>query len=263
MNRFVPIGLVTLVLGACAGAGSRPAAQPAPGTSTVVVSAAVRAAVDVPARTDEDRALDGGRRPAEMLSFFGVAPGQRVVELFAGGGYTAELLARVVGDGGHVWVQNNAFVLDRFARGPLETRLARLGTDHITRIDREFDAPIPPEVQGLDAVLFVLAYHDTVWLNVDRPAMNRAIFNALRPGGVYGIVDHSAADGSGLRDVQSLHRIEQRTLVAEVTAAGFVLDGEADFLRNPSDTRDWNDSPRAAATRRGTSDRFVLRFRRP
>ncbi len=263
MKTRVLFGLVTLGLGACAGAGARPAAHPGAGASTVEVSAAVRAAVDAPARADEDRALDRGRRPAEMLSFFGVGPGQRVVELFAGGGYTAELLARVVGDGGHVWVQNNAFVLDRFARGPLEARLARLGAGHVTRIDREFDAPIPPEVQGLDAVLFVLAYHDTVWLNVDRSAMNRTIFNALRPGGVYGIVDHSAAEGSGLRDVQSLHRIEQRALVAEVTAAGFVLDGEADFLRNPRDPRDWNDSPRAAADRRGTSDRFVLRFRRP
>ncbi|HET9957019.1 MAG TPA: SAM-dependent methyltransferase, partial [Polyangiaceae bacterium] len=91
----------------------------------------------------------------------------------------------------------------------------------------------------------------------------RNIFNALRSGGVYGIVDHSARAGSGLSDAQTNHRIEQEALVSEIQAAGFRLDAQTDVLRNPADTRDWNGSPREAGERRGTTDRFVLRFVKP
>jgi predicted methyltransferase len=236
-------------------------------TSTVAAPATVpaSAAVDLAAadRTPADRALDAGRHPLETLAFFRVAPGQRVADLFAGGGYTTELLARAVGPTGAVYSQNNAFVINRFAQAPWTERLARPINARVVRVEREFDAPLPPDVHDLDAVIFVLAYHDTVWQHTDRAAMNRAVFASLRSGGVYGIIDHSAADGRGVEDVQTLHRIEQSTLVGEVTAAGFRLDGEAAFMRNPADTRDWNDSPMAAADRRGTSDRFVLRFVKP
>ena len=122
---------------------------------------------------------------------------------------------------------------------------------------------MPQGAHDLDAVIFILSYHDSVWMSTDRAAMNRAIFEALRPGGVYGIVDHAAAPGHGTDDTQTLHRIERSIVIEEVTAAGFVLDGEADFLANPDDTRDWNASPSQAGERRGTSDRFALRFRRP
>jgi len=223
----------------------------------------VRAAVDAQDRAEADRALDAQRRPAQVLSFFGVAPGQRVADLFAGTGYTTELIARVVGPEGHVWAQNNAFVLDRFAREPLGARLERLGAAHVEVAQTEFDAPIPEGATELDAVIFVLAYHDTVWMNADRAAMNRQIFEALRPGGVYGIVDHAAADGRGVQDAQTLHRIERDVVIREALAAGFEFDGELDLLRNADDTRDWDASPRAAGERRGTSDRFVLRFVKP
>lgn len=234
-----------------------------PHATNVDVTPAVRAAVDAPDRSTDDRALDAGRHPAETLSFFRIAPGQRVAELFAGGGYTAELLARTVGESGQVFGENNRFILDRFARAPWEARLAKPVMHNVVRVDRELDDPLPPEAHDLDAVLFVLAYHDSVWMHTDRRAMNAAVFRALKPGGVYGIVDHSAVAGSGLRDVQTFHRIDQAPLVQEILAAGFRLDAEADFLRNPSDPRDWNDSPRAAGERRGTSDRFVLRFVKP
>ncbi len=112
-------------------------------------------------------------------------------------------------------------------------------------------------------MIFILAYHDAVWMRTDRAAMNRAVFDALRSGGVYGIVDHNAAEGRGVADAESLHRIERSVVVQEVTAAGFRLDGESELLRNPADTRDWNAAPRAAADRRGTSDRFTLRFVKP
>ncbi len=231
--------------------------------ASIAPSEAALAAVADEARPDADRALDAGRRPAEVLTFFRVSPGQHVAELFAGGGYTTELLARIVGPTGSVLSENSTFVLDRFARAPLAERLARPGLEHVTPIERDLADPLPPEARDLDAVIFILAYHDTFWQEVDRAAMNRAVFRALRPGGVYGIVDHSAEVGSGARDVQTLHRVDEALVIEEVTAAGFVLEEEADVLRNDADSRDWNDSPTAAAERRGTSDRFVLRFVRP
>lgn len=248
-------------------AAPAPASAPVPPHPRVArvtdIPPAIAAAVAAPDRSEADRVLDAGRQPAALLAFFGVAPGQRVAELFAGGGYTAELLARTVGESGRVFGQNNRFVLERFAREPWAARLASPALRNVTRVDRELDDPLPAEAHDLDAVLFVLAYHDSVWQHTDRAAMNRAVFRALRPGGVYGIVDHSAAEGHGTSDTQTLHRIEEPVLIGEVLAAGFRLDAEADFLRNPSDPRDWNDSPRAAGERRGTSDRFVLRFVKP
>ncbi len=93
--------------------------------------------------------------------------------------------------------------------------------------------------------------------------MNRAIFAALKPGGIYGIVDHSARIGAGLTEVKTLHRIERRVLEEEVTKAGFVLASEGNFLRVPGDTLDWSTSPSTAGEKRGTSDRFVLAFKKP
>ena len=264
-------GLLSLSLSALACActtGQPPPRSPAGRTAvaqidTVAIPPAVRAAVDAVDRSTADRALDGGRHPAEMLAFFGIGPGMRVAELGAGGGYTSELLARTVGPSGVVFSQNSPFILKRFAEQPWSARLATPAMHNVVRVDREFDDPLPPEARNLDAVLIVLFYHDTVWMGVDRAKMNRAVFQALRPGGVYAIVDHSARPGSGTADVQTLHRIDERVVHDEVTAAGFELVAEASFLRNASDSRDWNDSPSAAAERRGTSDRFALKFIKP
>lgn len=254
--------LFALFLAGCGAASNPPANEPSSGRVHVVEDP-VALAVNAPDRTDADRALDAGRKPLETLQFFGVQPGWRVLDVFAGGGYTTELLARVVGPEGRVFAQNNTFVLDRFARGPQAERLARLNMPQIVPVELEMDAPAPANEAPLDAVMFVLAYHDTVWQETDRAAMNRAIFAALRPGGIYGIVDHAAAAGHGVEDAQTFHRIEEQTVIDEVVAAGFVLEAQGDFLRNADDTHDWNDSPSAAGARRGMSDRFVLRFRRP
>jgi predicted methyltransferase len=224
---------------------------------------AIQAAVSAPDRDDKDKALDAGRHPAEMLSFFGIAPGMKVAELVAGGGYTSELLARVVGPTGTVWGENPSFILDKFAAGPWGTRLGKPVMANVRRSDRELEAPLPPEATNLDAVVMVLFYHDTVWLKTDRAKMNKAVFDALKTGGVYGIVDHAARAGAGTTTAQTLHRIEEKTVVDEVTKAGFKLAAEADFLKNPNDKHDWNDAPMAAADKRGTSDRFVLRFVKP
>jgi len=126
-----------------------------------------------------------------------------------------------------------------------------------------FPPPFSATITGLDAVVNVLFYHDTVWQGADRARMNQTIFRALRPGGLYLVVDHSARPGSGIKDVETLHRIEEQVVKDEITSAGFKLARSADFLRSPSDTRDWSASPRVAGERRGTSDRFVLAFVKP
>jgi predicted methyltransferase len=198
-----------------------------------------------------------------LLALAGVGPGQRVAELQAGGGYTAELLARTVGPTGKLYGQNSKWVLERFAAKPWGDRLARPAMANVVRVDRDLDDPLPPEASGLDAVFLVLFYHDAVWQKVDRARMNAAIFRALRPGGRYVIVDHNARPGAGLTDTETLHRIEEAVVHSEVEAAGFRLAAEGSFLRNPDDPRDWNASPRGAGERRGTSDRFALVFVKP
>jgi predicted methyltransferase len=213
-------------------------------------------------RSEADRALDAGRKPAELLAFLGVRPGMKVADLAAGGGYTTELLARMVGDTGTVYGQNTKFILG-FAEKPWSERLSTPVMKNVVRIDSEFDEPLPANVKDLDLITMVLFYHDTVWMKTDRARMNKNIFGALKSGGIFAIVDHSAKAGDGLNVTQSLHRIEESVVKAELTQAGFVLDAEADFLRVPDDARDWSASPRTAGERRGHSDRFVLRFKKP
>ena len=246
-----------------AAAGSAAQAPPAPYTPAADVPDPIKAAIAAPDRTDDDRALDAGRKPGEVLAFFRVAAGQKIGELFAGGGYSSELIARIIGDGGALYAQNSKEVLDRFARKPWSERAARPVMKHVVALERPIDDPFPATVRDLDAVITILNYHDAVWQKADRPKMNKAVFTALKPGGIYAIVDHSAAAGSGLRDVETLHRIDEEAVKQEVTAAGFALDASSDVLRNPADPRDWNSSPRNAGERRGTSDRFVLRFVKP
>jgi predicted methyltransferase len=227
------------------------------------VPPAIQAIVDAADRGDDDRKLDGQRHPGELLAFFGVAPGQKVAEIMSGGGYTTELLARAVGPAGVVYGQNNHFILERYAEKPWSARLARPTMKNVVRADRELEDPLPPEAKDLDGVFMVLFYHDTVWLKTDRDKMNRAVFQALRPGGFYAVIDHSGRPGTGTSEAQTLHRIEEKVVREEVERAGFQLAGEGAFLRNPADARDWNDSPRVAGDRRGTSDRFVLKFVKP
>jgi predicted methyltransferase len=233
-----------------------------PPATRIPVPAAVQALVDAPDRDEEDRKLDAGRHPGELLAFLGLKPGERVAELGSGGGYTSELLARAVGPRGKVWGENNAFIM-KFAEKSWGERLKKAAMKNVVRVDKEFDAPLPPEAKNLDAVVISLLYHDTVWMGVDRDRMNKAVFDALRHGGEYVVIDHSAPEGSGTEDVKTTHRIDELFVLRDVERVGFHHAGTGDFLRNQADTRDWNDSPREAGERRGTSDRFVLRFIKP
>ena len=290
MNTKIPAGLVAcLVAAAAIGCGEAapppppppgaivavpdtsrtpPIAQtpvptpPAPATAHPLSAAEINALLDAPDRTAEDRKLDDQRKAAAFLGFLGIAPGMQVAEVGSGSGYTSELLARAVGPTGKVYGENTPEILAKFAERPWSARLAKPVNQNIVRKDAPFDAPLPG-VTGLDLVVNVLFYHDTVWLGVDRYKMNRAVFAALRPGGVYVVVDHSARTGDGVTAVKTTHRIEQSVVEAEVEKAGFKLGAKADFLKNPADTRDWNDAPNAAGDRRGTSDRFVLKFVKP
>jgi len=235
--------------------------------------ARIREAVENPQRPAEDRARDADRKPAELLAFFGIGQGMRVVDLQCGTGYYTELLSSIVGPTGRVYAQNNEFVATRFADEPMKALLARLeaaGQNNVERLDVELDELDLPT--DLDAAIFVRFYHDLFWLPTpdgnltDRAEFLRRVHASLKPGGTFGVVDHHAETGSGERDAvdprEGLHRIDAELVRREILEAGFVLDGESDLLANPDDTRDWNIFVDDAA-RRDKTDRFVLRFVKP
>lgn len=260
------IAALALALFACGGGAPAPAARPpaerkaAQRGASVTASPEARAIVGARDRDPDDVKLDDGRKPAETLTFYGVRPGMRVAELGAGSGYTTELLARAVGPSGVVYSHNSPMIVERFAKEPWAARLSKPVNANVVKVVREFDDPLPPEAKDLDAVFVVLFYHDLYWLGTDRAKMNAAVARALKPGGVYAVIDHSARDGAGSSEVETLHRIEEKSVRDDVASAGFTVAGEADFLRNPGDARDWNAAPSAAGARRGSSDRFVLKL---
>ena len=220
----------------------------------LAVSASQRPAADV--------ARDADRRPADVLRFFEVTQGQRVAELMAGSGYYSEILGhapRLRWQG--LGTEQPLCGEKRFADRPLRERLARLGRlglENLVRLDTELEAPKLPG--NLDLAIMILFYHDTYWQKVDRSAMNRAIFEALRPGGIYGVIDHHAEAGSGARDVETIHRVDAALVRKEIEAAGFVLEAESDLLRHPEDARTKNVFDKSI---RGKTDRFIYRFRKP
>lgn len=250
--------------GSAGSAGSAAQAPVPPYTPAADVAQPIKDAIAASDRTDDDRRLDAGRKPGEVLSFFKVAPGEKIGEIFAGGGYTTELMARVVGAKGKVWAQNTREVNEMFAKKPFAERAAKPAMANVVAVEAPLDAPFPADAKDLDLVVTVLNYHDANnFEGVDRSKMNTAIFASLKKGGYYGIVDSSAANGHGLADTKTLHRIDQKVVDSEVKAAGFKLAGESNVLRNPDDKRDWSSSPKAAGEKRGTSDRFVLLFQKP
>jgi predicted methyltransferase len=212
-----------------------------------------------PSRPQEDRDGDASRAPAQVLEFFGVGPGDRVADLLAGGGYYTRILVPLVGNSGRVYAGNNPFYANFFGEA-FDALLAEPAFRNVVRIDGPVDELALPTDGSLDAVIVSQAYHDLVLGDEDRGEMNRRIFGALKSGGVYGIIDHAAAAGTGTSSTESLHRIEQQFIVDEVTAAGFELAAEADVLANPDDGHTVGIFDPSIA---GRTDRFVLRFEKP
>ena len=205
-----------------------------------------------PVWTDQDRRMDTARKPAEFLPFTQVQPGMQVLDVAAGGGYTSQLLALAVGPTGKLWAQ-------REQPGPaLTKRLTEAPQDNFVVVYHPFENPVPPEAPKLDLITLVLNYHDITYLPVDRAKMNDRLFAALKPGGRFVVIDHSALPGTGITAGKTLHRIDEAVVVAEIGSAGFVLEAEGSFLRNPADPRDVTSNSPPVPT-----DKFVLRFVKP
>jgi predicted methyltransferase len=214
-------------------------------------------------RPADDRKLDAGRRPDQMLAFFGIAPGMQVADLFAGGGYTTELLSRAVGPTGKVYSQNGPFPEKYKKMGEVwETRLKKPALGNVVAVKKPFDAPdlLPVAPGSLDAVIMNMNYHDMVLFKIDRDKVNAAVFKALKPGGVYIVTDHVAKAGSTEKDANTLHRIDPAVVIAQAKAAGFVLEAQSTLLANP---QDGHDKIVFAPEIKGHTDKFVLKFRKP
>lgn len=210
-----------------------------------------------PDRSDADRQADKRRDPIPFLTFAGVRPGMKVLDMGAGSGYSTELLARAVAPGGIVYSQNSPDLPER----PKTAFEARLNTPAMKDVKvelRPFDDPLPADIHDLDLITFLFFYHDTTYMNVDRAAMNRKLLAALKPGGYLVIADHSALPGQGATVGKTLHRIEENTLRQEIEAAGFRFVAEGNFWRSPSDTHDFPSYRPIVPV-----DNFVLKFQKP
>ena len=220
----------------------------------------VTAGLASPRRPSEDRDRDELRRIGPLLAFFGVRPGQHVADLMASRGYVAGLLAEIVGEHGRVYAQNSAQLLARFKGAPpIASRIRETGVTNLVEIVAELEDPGLP-VGQLDGVFSFMFYHDSIWVGTDRARMNTAVFHALKPGGIFGVVDHDAVPGAGAGVARDLHRVERSLVIDEVTAAGFRLEDETDLLANPADPRNVLVFDKSI---KDHSDKFALKFRKP
>jgi predicted methyltransferase len=226
-----------------------------PDAAAVYWQERLAAIVASPDRSAADRTNDTGRKPEQMLAFIGVRQGMVALDLSAGGGYTTELLARTVDPGGRVYAQ-----VPRAPSAGLTARMAKPVLSNAAIVAQPFENPAPTEVasRGIDIVTIMFNYHDLGAMGVDRERMNRAVFAALKPGGLYVVADHSGRAGTGISESGTLHRVEEAFVKDEVERAGFRLLATADFLRNPNDPRD-----RETPDPEQPKDEFVLKFVRP
>ena len=224
----------------------------------------IKAALADSARPDADKQRDENRKPAETLEFADVKSGAQIGELIPGGGYFTRLFSKAVGPKGHVF----ALVPPRPANAPADAPdrnapIKALAADpnyaNVSVAELAMGKVVAPA--PLDLVFTAQNYHDLHNVaTLDVAAFNKSVFDALKPGGLYVVLDHSAEAGSGSRDTSTLHRIDPDTVKQEVTAAGFEFVGKSDILKNSAD-------PRTAKvfdpTVRGKTDQFILKFRKP
>jgi predicted methyltransferase len=230
--------------------GALPAGLPAYAAEQPAASG-YQAAIASPVRTDDDRKSDAKRKPAEFLAFAQVRPGMKALDVSSGGGATAALLAAAVGGKGEVWAQNAK------PNDKLQARLGQAAVPKLHAVVADFGNPVPEGTPPLDLITINMSYHDIANTPADRAAMNKRLYAALKPGGSLVIIDNAAKKGSGLSATKTLHRIDEDTVVEEVTKAGFKLDARSDYLHVASDPREQPffkmDTP---------DDKFALRFKK-
>lgn len=206
-----------------------------------------------PIRTNEDRRADTSRKPMEFLQFTQVRPGMRVLDIATGNGYTTQLLALVAGETGTVWAQGDqqkpAFI----------KRLADHPQSNIVPVTRPFEDPIPNDVSKLDLITNIMNYHNGSHMSVARRIrLNQRLFKALKSGGHLIVIDHSTRTDTDITSAKRLHRIDQTIVLDEIQKAGFRLEQENNFLRNPSDPRN-----QAYFDMEIPTDKFAFRFIKP
>lgn len=225
--------------------------------------AIISAAIANPARPEGDRKQDANRKPLEVLEFTGVKPGDRVADFIPGGGYVTRLFSAIVGERGHVYaiVPEELFKMKKNPDAAVQAIAVDPAYSNVTVLREPVNKFKVPE--KLDMVWTSMNYHDLhdPFLGpADMATLNEAIFNALKPGGVYIVLDHAAAAGSGLRDTNTLHRIDPETVKKELLAAGFALEAKSDVLHNPADDHSAKVFDPAI---RGKTDKFIFKFRKP
>ena len=254
MIRYLMILAASLLAGASFCAAHAPAAIPEN----------IAAAVADSNRPDTDKQRDASRKPGETLAFTDVKPGEQIAELLPGGGYFTRIFSKAVGSDGHVY----AIVPQRPANAPADmpdfaARIRAVAADphysNVSVVVEPFSKLSVPE--PVDLVWTSQNYHDLHNIpGLDLGVFNKLVFDDLKPGGIYLVLDHAAAPGSGLRDTATLHRIDAKTVKEEVMAAGFVFVGSSHLLRRPADKHTLKVFD---PTVRGKTDQFILKFRKP
>lgn len=235
------------------------AALAAPVAASPKLATFITAAVADPTRPAEFRSADELRKPAETLAFSGVKPGMTVGEFYPGGGYFTRMLSDVVGPKGHVYGIEN----DRW-KGAVEADQALVADGKLKNVSidvQPFGTVNFPK--ALDLAWVTQNYHDlkiAKYGTVDTLAFDRAVYKALKPGGIFFILDHQGAPGLSDADIEKLHRINRNVVVKEVTSAGFKLVAEGTFLRRPGDDHKLSIFDKAI---QGHTDQYALKFVKP
>jgi predicted methyltransferase len=238
---------------------------PLSATAAAQPPSAFVAAVTSPARDAENAKLDESRKPAEVLQFLGLRPGMHALDLFGANRYWSEIMAPVVGPKGHVAVwEPTQFYKDK-GKTAFEAFAAK--NPNVSIVASPFEAPDLPKNYA-DFVVLNLNYHDTYWQSekygipkMDPNAFLKAVYAAMKPGGVIGVIDHVASPNSDTRaTVEKYHRIDPAVVKADFERAGFVFAGSSDLLRNPADDHSLLVfDPKI----RGKTDRFIYKFKKP
>jgi predicted methyltransferase len=219
-------------------------------------------AVAHPDRPAADRVRDANSRPAEVLRFFDTPTEGVIVDLFAGGGYYSEILSRVLGEKGTVFLHNNQAYLEFMGEEVVE-RLAGDSLPNVIRYDRELDS-VDLADDSVDMILMVMTYHDLYFKtdewDIDADSFFATARRILKPGGILAIVDHVAVPKSGSSAAQELHRIDPAFARKDIESRGFELVAESDLLLNPEDSLEVNVFDPSI---RGSTSRFIYKFVEP